>query len=328
MVKVTFKDVGQGDSIVFEWETAGIKKFGLIDCRKYEGANPTLEHLKESGISEIAFIVLSHPHEDHYSGLFEIFKHCKDSKIKIKGFYHTLKDVGIEYSRFFSPNITGGYKLVELFDIVQELYEMNILVEIIPLNSGSRIDLIQESDVYLKCLSPSFAENQAYLNILKYEPEQNRMLRSRAANYLSTFFKLKIQDQYYLFTSDVEKITFTRIQERNWDIFDNKKIYMSQVPHHGSENNHDETFWNRLDRIKECQAVISSGDHKTYAHPDYSVVESFMKLGYKIYATNLVHGLADFVNEIKLKSLKLDTSSNLAEEYYYTGDKEFILPLN
>ena len=34
-MKITFKDVGQGDSILLEWiDDEGVNKLGIIDCSK------------------------------------------------------------------------------------------------------------------------------------------------------------------------------------------------------------------------------------------------------------------------------------------------------
>lgn len=321
MVKVIFKDVGQGDSIIFEWEDDAKKRIGIIDCKKKGKSNPILAHLKAADpIEQIDFIVLSHPHEDHYSGLYAVLKHCKDRKIKIKKFCYTIQDIEIEYWNYFSPNITGSKELLKIFDIAHELYDLKLL-EFVPLSFGYRIDLTNE--IYLKCISPSREENSTYLDILKFQPEKNRLLRSRAANHLSTLFKLKVGDKYILFTSDVEKQTFLRIQDRNWDLLDKKEVHLSQVPHHGSENNHEESFWSKLQKVKNCTALISAGEHKPYDHPHYNVISSFKNLGYDIQSTNIVNGMEKFVQEIKLKSLKLDTGSMIAEEYYNEGDKEF-----
>lgn len=70
-MRITFKDVGQGDSIILEWDKDGKKKIGIIDCNKYFGANPVLSYIKnpENKVEEIEFLILSHPHHDHFLDL-------------------------------------------------------------------------------------------------------------------------------------------------------------------------------------------------------------------------------------------------------------------
>ena len=88
---ISFKNVGQGDSIVLEWESEGKRKCGIVDCNRYNGHNPVVAHLQKSTIRELSFIFLSHPHEDHFSGLLELFEYCETNDITILRFAHTLR---------------------------------------------------------------------------------------------------------------------------------------------------------------------------------------------------------------------------------------------
>ena len=85
---VNFKNVGQGDSIIIEWDD----KIGIIDCNIYKDSNPVLEYISQKDIEEIEFIILSHFHFDHFSGFPKLFDYCRDNKIKIKYFFHTIAD--------------------------------------------------------------------------------------------------------------------------------------------------------------------------------------------------------------------------------------------
>ncbi len=89
-MKISFKNVGQGDSIILESNVSDNPVIGIIDCKKYAGKNPVIEHLKESQPKEILFIVLSHPHQDHFSGLYDLLEYCENRGIKIKHFVHTM----------------------------------------------------------------------------------------------------------------------------------------------------------------------------------------------------------------------------------------------
>ena len=81
MINVNFKNVGQGDSIIIEWKRDSLSKIGIIDCNLMGNKNPTLEHIISSNYSEIDFIILSHPHYDHFSGLVQILEYCELNKI-------------------------------------------------------------------------------------------------------------------------------------------------------------------------------------------------------------------------------------------------------
>jgi beta-lactamase superfamily II metal-dependent hydrolase len=69
----------------------GWKKYvGIIDSALANGQNKTLDYLNSNSIDEIEFIVLSHLHYDHFSGMADIFEHCIAKNIRVKYFYHSL----------------------------------------------------------------------------------------------------------------------------------------------------------------------------------------------------------------------------------------------
>lgn len=78
-LKVTFIDVGQGDSAFI---STPLGKTVLIDsgCGPepgIEGGHAAAEFLKKQNVGEIDYVILSHPHPDHGGGLREILGICK-----------------------------------------------------------------------------------------------------------------------------------------------------------------------------------------------------------------------------------------------------------
>jgi competence protein ComEC len=72
VVSVTFKNVGQGDSIIIDWGSKKDRKYAIVDCNLFEGRNPILEHIKDNNVHSIEFAILTHPHSDHFSGFLEL----------------------------------------------------------------------------------------------------------------------------------------------------------------------------------------------------------------------------------------------------------------
>ncbi|MEM2947799.1 MAG: ComEC/Rec2 family competence protein [Candidatus Bathyarchaeia archaeon] len=68
IVKVYFFDVGQGDAIFVD--TAGNDI--LIDGGPLNASSTLLGYLSGLGVSEIAYVVATHPHEDHLGGLISV----------------------------------------------------------------------------------------------------------------------------------------------------------------------------------------------------------------------------------------------------------------
>jgi competence protein ComEC len=119
MITITFKDVGQGDSIIIEWENEGKNKIAIIDCKKAYGKNPVLEYIKTKGTKEIAFLLLSHPHLDHFSGFTELIEHCIRDNIIIKYFLHTSNDMP-SYWKSAVDGYEANTEILRLFNIIRE----------------------------------------------------------------------------------------------------------------------------------------------------------------------------------------------------------------
>ena len=69
---VFFLDVGQADSILVKSPTG---ENMLIDAGKNDGADDLVKTLKEYGVDDIDYLILTHPHEDHVGGADTVLEH-------------------------------------------------------------------------------------------------------------------------------------------------------------------------------------------------------------------------------------------------------------
>lgn len=75
MLKLHFLDVEHGDSCILERQVDGRSHFGLIDTNLHSRrGNVALDTLVALGASRLSFVVLTHPHVDHYLGMSAIFE--------------------------------------------------------------------------------------------------------------------------------------------------------------------------------------------------------------------------------------------------------------
>jgi len=310
LITTTFKNVNQGDSIILEWSTNEKQCIGIIDCNIKDKENPILNYLKEKKPTELEFIILSHFHFDHYSGLAEIFEFCVQQKIKIKKFYHTIfvllyenynrilisKKVERETQRFF-----------ESYDLVDHLIEDSIEIShhLAPLNLTNKINL--------SFLAPS---GNTYKDLIKQLARKNNKIVKTAVdmNKLSTIIKIENELECILLTSDAVKDSFKKIKKNN---LINKKITLVQVPHHGSWHNIYEPFWNDLIKEKNCPAIFSVGYEPKDKLPNEQTVEFFSNNNFSIYSTNSVFGIESYfkipnnTSIISNKSILLNSFSSL-----------------
>ena len=78
-------NVGHGDSIILEYKRNDERVYGLIDSNSNAPTEPpALTRLKELGATGLSFVCLTHPHRDHYCGMYQILREYKG---RINEFY-------------------------------------------------------------------------------------------------------------------------------------------------------------------------------------------------------------------------------------------------
>lgn len=322
-MKITFKDVQQGDSIIIEWvDASGEEKIGIIDCNLKGTSNPVLEYLKTTSYTKIAFMILSHPHGDHFSGFLELLNYVEEKNIVVGRFAHTIGFDGAEtYWKYFEWNTDIEEELQKLKQKWFALKKNKIITRLDHLTDGKVMKF--DSTTNVSCLAPAHDDFQKYQEKVKLNAALNVAEARNAANLLSTVLKLEINGYHFLFTSDAEKSALRGAYERDKDHFEGVKFHICQMAHHGSKVNHPAEFWDQITNFDIQNAVASAG--MGYKHPSKEVLKDFYKRGYKVYCTNIVGGMKDFVAELEEAKSALDDFSELAEEYRVANDRIFVL---
>ena len=193
-MKITFKDVGQGDSILIEWKIGDKNKIGIIDCCNKGKMNPVLLHLENYKYDVIDFIILSHPHKDHYSGLLELLEYIEKKKITINRFAQTITHAGVAYWKYFEISSSDSRLLQKIIKKTRDLKEQGLIKKNDLLLDGKLIQI--EQNIELECLAPSNDDIELYQKIVKLDADKNIKQASKAANLLATVIKLKIEDNF------------------------------------------------------------------------------------------------------------------------------------
>ena len=123
-LRVTFLDVGQGESSVVELPD---KKVMLIDGGMHDpdmGRRVIAPHLWSKGIKKVDYMVMSHPHPDHYGGLIYIMDNFKVGEVWFSGrvtaeaadFFRKINEDKIPYKILGRGDIldAGKYKIYVL----------------------------------------------------------------------------------------------------------------------------------------------------------------------------------------------------------------------
>lgn len=305
MLHVSFKNVGQGDSIVIEWKTKRKARIGIIDCNEPEkGVNPIIDHLSIKEYQEIEFIILSHPHSDHYSGLANLFRFCESRNIGIKNFIHTTHSK----KEFLLASVSKGpylNMLADVFATASKLTKANLIKSSWFLGGDIREHSFKGLNITF--LSPTSKEFEEFDSSL-HKPRTDGKINNPSANLLCTVVKISFADKHILLTSDATGSALRRIQRREAKHISKSDLILAQIPHHGSSKNHYKKIWSDQSFTSRTPAVISVGTNG-YGHPAKSVVNSFVNMNYEIRSTNEIGGLLSLNSTLSVVSDLLDWSS-------------------
>ena len=305
MGTVNFKNVGQGDSIIIEWDNEGKNNIGIIDCNLYDNKNPILDYLSQKLITEIEFIVLSHFHYDHFSGMPDLFKFCIEKKIKIKWFLHTLADHSILqiYDKIFNSKKIEKAS-IDFFYYLELLYK-NISIDLSVNYHTAPIQLSNTISMSFFAPSEKTGRNIATQINRKFNTKE---FTYTDINKFSTIIYIQNNDSGILLTSDAVKGCFRNLNKRI-----NREVVLIQVPHHGSLMNIYHNFWNELSKKDKCPAVFSIGYEPKDKLPNNETVEFFDKLGFDVHSTNSVFGISEYFNQ-----------NNNAVNYLYNNKTQYL----
>jgi beta-lactamase superfamily II metal-dependent hydrolase len=308
-MKVTFLDVGQGDSIILEW-SKDRPHICIIDCHQYLDRNKTIEWLKKFDYKIIDLIILSHPHTDHFSGLPELLKYCIEEGIKIQAIKHA-GFLSLDYLQFCVNGINPNRLLQKFFELgtkLQEETETDYSYLISSHWPATTEFAIPDCDWTMVLHSPTSSEQEKFLtgyqvSNLEEDPENNPL-----ANWLSSVIQVRKDGHYFLLTSDVEKDVQKRIGIDGKSFFDDQTLLLGQLPHHGSSLNYYRAFWNTKPRLKPTHIVISVG-RNGYGHPSIKTLADLRKYGYEPHLTN-----PNRLHKPSIESSALDVFASLIEK--------------
>lgn len=80
-------DVGQGDSILLECDN----NYMLIDAGESEYGIEVVDYLEQYNIDRLSYIVVTHPHSDHYGGVKTVLENVETENVIITEAYNTTR---------------------------------------------------------------------------------------------------------------------------------------------------------------------------------------------------------------------------------------------
>ena len=195
-LKVHILDVGHGDTIILEIPIGEKEKiFGVVDCIKFK--DKVKKYLDDLGVKKLAFVVATHPHEDHIDGILELLKAYEG---KVGEFW----DSGY-------PHTSDTYKNLLIY-----LNQHNeIITEFIDSGSITRF-------------------GKTKLNVLA-PPDRLLLDVKEAANINNASIVIRVEygDSKILLSGDAQFGSWAHMRINHWDAL---RAQALKVSHHGSKH--------------------------------------------------------------------------------------------
>ena len=246
LLRVTYLDVGQGNSAVVEFPGGGVL---LVDGGGFHGGSfdvgqhvvaPYLWHRR---FHRLEAMVLSHAHPDHFRGL---------------NFIATHFSVG----QFWNNKLPNGHP--DFVQLMNKLAQKNIAC--LGPQDLSSLHNIRGVEVQLLHPPPHFSPDP-------------KIPSARELNNHSLVLRLNYKNISFLFPGDIEKETEYRLASQHLL----EPVDVLLVPHHGSRTSSSLRF---LRRLKPQIAVFSVGFDNPFRLPSGQVLERYRELGVNIYRTD------------------------------------------
>lgn len=176
-LEVHYMDVGQGDSILVKSKAGNI----LIDSGSNSYSDYLIDYLLSENISDLDYVIVTHPHEDHIGSMDEVMDYFQVGKVIMPNVIHTS----------------------QAFENLIDSIERNGL-SITPASAGDSYRLGESEILILGPISEKYSNLNNYSIVLKLINGKNSFLFTGDAENLS---ENEILDTYYnLLDSDVLKL--------------------------------------------------------------------------------------------------------------------------
>ncbi|WP_420618229.1 MBL fold metallo-hydrolase [Candidatus Poriferisocius sp.] len=253
-IELTLLGPGRGECCVLH---VGRGEWLIVDsCVTQAGHPAALAYLASLGVpsSAVRWVIATHWHDDHIRGFAELVGECSEARV--------LHSAALENDEFMMLAASDPDSLTEQSSGVREMWKTWTLLD----NSGrdapelvsadSRIHQRQESQTpncEIWVLSPSSASVAEALSgfsaLIAETGQPKRTIPRPKRNPSSVVVWVQVGDVIALLGADLER---SSDELRGWQAIarssgrPTKKAHLVKIPHHGSEDAHDQVMWDDL----------------------------------------------------------------------------------
>ncbi len=245
-LRLTFIDVGQGDSILVEFPKG--KKMLIDGGGSYEdrfdvGKNVIAPFLWEKKIPRIDTLVLTHPDPDHLKGLTFIASQFPIGQFWDNGF-QTESDSYLQLKKI----------------LVEKKIPTQSLSENTPAQTINGVET-------------------SFLNPPAWDPAQKNVRSLSNLNNSSLVMRLRFKNISILLPGDIGKEAEGRMLRKDYLL----RSDILKIPHHGSSSSSSSPF---LERVKPSYAILSVGERNIGRLPHPEVLKRYEQLGTSLFRTD------------------------------------------
>jgi competence protein ComEC len=250
-LRVTFLDVGQGDSALLETREG---KAALIDAGGSIGGGPdpgkhaVLPLLRARRIARLEYVVLSHPHPDHYGGLLALLDALPIGELWDTGQAEAESAEHGDVARLLARARERGVRVRRPHELCGKVERLG----------AARLSVLAPC--------PAFDT-------------------TRGANDNSFVIRVEHGARSFLFTGDVERAGEAELSEQPQAALRSDVL---KVAHHGSRTSSTARL---LARVQPRLAVVSAGIANPFGHPHAEVVARLAQAAPHLLRTDVHGGV-------------------------------------
>lgn len=228
-IGLVYLNAGQGDATIVRLPNGRLM---VVDCNNDNSPENIAEYLKKAEIKKIDYLVITHPHYDHMSGMKEIADNFEVGEVWVTK-YERKKDSEPKESY-------GKYK--ECYkDSLKKLHKNGAKIRV---PSAKNKPVVKEGKTEIKVLGPS----------------NNSQGKNEDIHEESIALKIKFGQTSFVFTGDTTNQGLDRIRK----YYDIKNTTVWHASHHGSREGANEEA---LKEAKPKYTVIPVGKGNYHGHP-------------------------------------------------------------
>ena len=220
----------------------------IVDsCLNSESQPAALAYLRGIGANPanvVRLIVATHWHDDHIRGVGEMVELCRNASFCCAGALSKtefLAAVGALESDPATPNGSGTRELYKAFSLLEQRNTR-------PVFAFANRRIFNRNGCEVWSLSPFDKEYAGFLleigNLVPKDYETKIRIPSLTPNKVAVVLLIKVDETVLLLGSDLERSGWLEIlgasERPNW------KASVFKVPHHGSDDAHEERVWSEM----------------------------------------------------------------------------------